>query len=174
MYSANFILELAIHHPDDASLIGELLQLCPSADDEDEEVPNRSLENLIKHVKVYTAADKYLINDLKEIAFKKINRTLRPYQLFACDHFYNFVEGFLRNTPDHLTDVRDTIVHRVGIEYATYGMQNHPALRTALANAPMLAYWVLDEQDDEPSNVTDIYNDINDISFSEDEEDDIR
>jgi hypothetical protein len=97
----------------------------------------------MRHAKVYTVADKYLIRGLKAIASQKFQCAIRHYNLFACDKFYKTIKKILEIIPDGDPSVRDMIVERVRNEKAIYGIQGHTALEDALKNIPNLAYWVM-------------------------------
>jgi hypothetical protein len=110
---------------------------------EDQAPPNSGLKELMRHAKVYTAADKYLMRCLKTAASRKFQRAIRHYNLFACDKFYETIKEILEIVPGGDPSVRDMIVERVRNEKAIYGIQDHTALRDALRNIPNLAYWIM-------------------------------
>jgi hypothetical protein len=109
----------------------------------DHRLPNSGLMELMRHAKVYTTADKYLMEGLKTIASSKFQCAIRHYNLFACDKFYKTIKRILEIIPDGNPCIRDMIVERVRNEKAIYGILNHPALKDALENIPKLAYWVM-------------------------------
>jgi hypothetical protein len=111
--------------------------------------PSRGLEELMRHAKVFTAADKYLMEGLKTIASRKFQCAIRHYNLFACDKFYKAIKKILEIIPDGDPSVRDMIVERIRNEKAIYGIQSHAALKNALENIPKLAFWVMCKEDQE-------------------------
>jgi hypothetical protein len=111
--------------------------------------PNSGLNTLMRHAKVYTAADKYLMEGLKMIASRKFQSAIRHYNLFASDEFYETIKEILEIVPDGDPSIRDMIVERVRNEKAIYDIQTHPALRDALENIPKLASWVMCKEDQE-------------------------
>jgi hypothetical protein len=115
-----------------------------------DEKPPVKEPNLVLHTKVYTLADKHLIDGLKTVALEKFREDVKT--VWSMEQFLKATEVAYTSTQDRTVSMRHVIVSTICDN--EHWLLSRDSVKQCLRDTPDLAYAVLMQRHQNPSLFT--------------------